>query len=500
MAEDEKDFPEHLRTIQFTLLALCLGLVVVITSPSTNSASAAYRQISDIEEIASHWDYRIFDEEVERQYRDQKLAEWQTPMSPHWSESSLPTAIQIMNSVGYKQVYDVKFSHPWLILPPDNANSVFLGRGSIIIQAHGVKVDPAGPGHIKFDDDFSFMSADDQFLQTSGFYTIAPSTVAEFKSFWDSLMVSHITLAPGPPSLSEVLASDPMNMRQNEFPPSGEDVAKAMEFRYVQTVAVNPSRAQGDPLKFILVKLSPADIEMFKNKKISNGRGWGATHGVGFLMAYVAAPWGWDDAERIIVPMPFTFLSDIKKSEALPLNLQGALVAHYPATWRYGRFEDAFRELDAITKDFQDISLEATQRIVRSESERSRDAFEAFGVKFPIETTASWGILLLLGTQVYFWLHLSEYRKIRIVAASPIAWIGNYSSASARILFLLTSCIIPVSVTIFVVIRARLHILGACAVVLSCLFAFRTAFDRKQIESAYHTAEALLGRLKLRGQ
>lgn len=38
---DGKDFLEHLRTVHFSLLAVCVALVVVVTSPSRSSLDDA---------------------------------------------------------------------------------------------------------------------------------------------------------------------------------------------------------------------------------------------------------------------------------------------------------------------------------------------------------------------------------------------------------------------------------------------------------------------------
>jgi hypothetical protein len=81
--------------------------------------------------------------------------------------------------------------------------------------------------------------------------------------------------------------------------------------------------------------------------------------------------------------------------------------------------------------------------------------FEAFGQKFPIESASRWGVLIIIGIQFYFWLHLSEYRKRRFTL-STTAWIGSYASSAAQFLFVVTALIVPVGVITFVCLKAGL--------------------------------------------
>jgi hypothetical protein len=52
----DKDFLEHLRTVHFTLLASCLGLLVVVFSLARSEIEVAHQQILDILEVTANWD------------------------------------------------------------------------------------------------------------------------------------------------------------------------------------------------------------------------------------------------------------------------------------------------------------------------------------------------------------------------------------------------------------------------------------------------------------
>jgi len=131
------------------------------------------------------------------------------------------------------------------------------------------------------------------------------------------------------------------------------------------------------------------------------------------------------------------------------LDAQGFLIGKFPDRLRHGTFEDVFHELNAASERYQDLKPEVIEKIIRSEMGRSKEAFEAFGVKFPVEMTARWGILLLLGIQIYFWLHLAEYRR-RKIENPPVAWIGSYSSTFARVVFSTSALAAPVAAIFFV--------------------------------------------------
>jgi hypothetical protein len=50
-----KDFVEHLRTVHFTLIALCVGLIVLASFPSRTEIQIAHEQASEILEVTKAW-------------------------------------------------------------------------------------------------------------------------------------------------------------------------------------------------------------------------------------------------------------------------------------------------------------------------------------------------------------------------------------------------------------------------------------------------------------
>jgi hypothetical protein len=96
---------------------------------------------------------------------------------------------------------------------------------------------------------------------------------------------------------------------------------------------------------------------------------------------------------------------------------------------------------DIQQRSFSEISshLEVEAAKIKNES------LEIFGLKFPVETASRWGIVLILGIQLYFWVHLYELSP-KLKEGDPgwnVAWIGVYQSLPATILFLCSTALLP---------------------------------------------------------
>jgi len=145
------------------------------------------------------------------------------------------------------------------------------------------------------------------------------------------------------------------------------------------------------------------------------------------------------------------FITGISATDGVrtPLDLRSKLIdGAAKFKWRHAPFSQAFYELDQSTAGFQHLKFEDLTKILKTQQETSRESFEAFGVKFPKETTTRWGVLVILGLQFYLWLHMAEYRK-RPYQESDVAWVGVYEGFIARLTFGLTALLLPVAVIVF---------------------------------------------------
>jgi hypothetical protein len=85
----------------------------------------------------------------------------------------------------------------------------------------------------------------------------------------------------------------------------------------------------------------------------------------------------------------------------------------------------------------------------------SRLKFEVIGIKFPAENTTRWGLVVIIGIQFYFWLHLRELAS-KLRREDPgwqVAWIGVYSSGYAKWATIFSACLLPVSAALALGIR-----------------------------------------------
>lgn len=153
-------------------------------------------------------------------------------------------------------------------------------------------------------------------------------------------------------------------------------------------------------------------------------------------------------------PFQIPVLEDIWLDEAI--DGQGVLMSRFPTDRRYrGLFKDAFRELSEITKDYEDVRLATIERIVVGQKARRTEAFEVFGARVPAEGTARWGLLVVVGLQMYFWLHLRAFAS-RIQpndSAWDVAWIGLYGTRWSRAVLVVSGYVLPVIVVALLALR-----------------------------------------------
>jgi len=77
---DAKDFIEHLRTVHFTLVAVCTALLVIILSPTPQRYKAAYDELSDITDAVGKWQYDWLDKKAVELLRQNKCRESVEPL------------------------------------------------------------------------------------------------------------------------------------------------------------------------------------------------------------------------------------------------------------------------------------------------------------------------------------------------------------------------------------------------------------------------------------
>jgi hypothetical protein len=364
-ARDSKDFVEHLRTIHFTLMAVCLALLVVVLTPSPLSIQRASDQLNQIAETVALWNTRDWlQNEIDKMIKAKHL--------------------ENICVAGEVHRFDV----------------IVRNKPIKVASVHNLLLRPIPP--------YWEQRTDDKGNPRDVMVTNPPTNLADFKQSWDT---QHSLFCP-------TRLADTMWILTTEKK---------------ETFPIQP------------VSLPNAEWGLIQLEEMFHLTSYGIPDSIkGYSAAYVAYT-GIPGEGVLVIPV---------QGDDHPVDWRTALNDLGSYRWRHTNFGDAFYELDRATSGFQTLDFGTLKQILHVQANNSKEVFEAFGVKFPIETASRWGLILILGIQVYMWLHIAEYRR-RKFNQSDIAWIGSYTQAGPRMLFYLTAVLLPVAVIVFVVFFQR---------------------------------------------
>lgn len=109
-------------------------------------------------------------------------------------------------------------------------------------------------------------------------------------------------------------------------------------------------------------------------------------------------------------------------------------------------FDQCFVELSRVTRSRTTYKIDelAAWLNVESTSNPPRE-IETFGIKFPVEDQAFWGIVVIIGLVLYAWLHLRELapRIRQDYSGLDVAWVGLYASLPAYCVVWASILLIP---------------------------------------------------------
>jgi hypothetical protein len=383
---DSKDFVEHLRTVHFTLVTVCLALIVILQFPSPVSIREAIHQLNTIVDATHVWKDTWIDEGVPRELSN--VGGVSSCVNPVTSDfATVASGMQV--SLHFQNVnWTLRTSNPMPI------NSQYMTDAKYTTVRH-TTID-------------------------------APKRLDEFKNIWNN---SYSILCPI--HISDEGVNVLFSAKETIVPIKRESVSSA----------VRPSPAMlmdnGAARKF---------SGLHKGQSVESE---GLFYSAGFLP--IANP------NTSVIGMsnnPMMLDIPVLDSKVFPFDYRGVLIKEVPQyNWLHSEFKEAFYELDQATTGFQDLDFDHIKQILQQNEKNSKEAFQAFGVTFPIETTARWGTLIIIVIQFYFLLHLVEYGKKESLDKPDVAWIGIYASPGARLLFCATALILPLAVIIFVCIK-----------------------------------------------
>src|SRR6266850_235828 len=199
--DDGKDFVEHLRTVQFTLLAVCLGLTVAVTSAGNSQINSAHQQIKDIVEVQRLWDYSWLTEEIQRIGQD------------HIKHSAPGLGFQLIDPPKAIEVSRNKY------------NLVFRNAPALLIPP----VDPKS-----YEYSFDVTDPEFEFLARKR----APNTLSAFRNLWEYL--SHAKLK-SVTNLEEVAITSKGRVPHSRDPEVDFVLFEQMESKLTSWRAISPS-------------------------------------------------------------------------------------------------------------------------------------------------------------------------------------------------------------------------------------------------------------------
>jgi hypothetical protein len=141
----------------------------------------------------------------------------------------------------------------------------------------------------------------------------------------------------------------------------------------------------------------------------------------------------------------------------LAVVTERALHDEYFSDWRTGPFDVAFAELNSVaaTNGLQTLALKDLPTRVQELQPKGDPTIEALGLKIPADNLTRWGIPLLLAVQLYFWIHLHEFKR-KVEPDAPgrdVAWIGAYRTWPAAVVALLSACLLPLAAILVLGLR-----------------------------------------------
>lgn len=123
-----------------------------------------------------------------------------------------------------------------------------------------------------------------------------------------------------------------------------------------------------------------------------------------------------------------------------------------PDSWAPGTFDESFADLAQLASEVDSLQLDDLKNHFGKLRSEQGATIELLGAKVPLSALQTWGLLILVSVQLYFALHMERYLRVfaHKTRDDEYPWIGTYKSPPARAVFAITTSVIPVIATLFV--------------------------------------------------
>jgi hypothetical protein len=410
-----RDFVEHLRTVHFTLIALCVGLIVLASFPSKTDVQLAHEQVLEILRVINLWQPDLITNDIQ-QRQLKTIKEFDPTNQFTFDKFGIETSNFVL-------VIKATKSEPARVIRPRiDFSTDWTLKLDIPIELHH-KNDANNSSNI--------MSPDETDIR-------APSNLRLFGQLWDQL------LSPGELQIPQIdksciaayvsgLDNDKVIHAQCDVQPqpgNDKDALRPLHFYGVQE--------SGQPVSRRLNSDKPKDILNYMRRIRGDSY-------FGYFAAILDDGTGYS---VVAMPSGSSYGSQIDGHKLLT-----QLSPQWEKKYKL-RFKDAFPELAAVESPFETADIASAERILQAEAKRTGEAFEAAGLKIPAEVAARCGVLLVLGVQLYLLIHLREFgNRLDRDAGYEVAWIGVYFSRLARLMLMVSLLLLPATTVALLSIR-----------------------------------------------
>jgi hypothetical protein len=383
-----KDYFEHLRAVHFSLVVLCVGLIVLASLTPKSEMRAAHEQVLEILEVTNNWRKDLFDNEAKNVVKADSAKDDRSAF--------------VITSTG-----DVVANYllSWNTNSQSATRPKFKASGWTVALNVPAELLPEPPP----EDPDSFDTVGPSFSVNG------PQNLKSFQALWDDLLQPGSIMLPRRPTECFYTTLD-----------RNVDVM-------LVPCAILPLNSSASVTRDDELVLEPTDSTVKKRFQRAS-----IQSDVQFDFSSQPLAGTFFDPGRILLP--------VRDAKQIHFDGQNVLI-QLSSKWKAKHglsFKDAFRDLAAVDGTFEDASIESVERILDGEAKTQTETFETFGLKIPGEIAVRFGALLVLAVQLYLWIHLREVGlRMKQNTDLDIAWIGTYSSKAARILFYVTVTVLP---------------------------------------------------------
>jgi hypothetical protein len=405
------DLVPHLRTVHFALLLACILTLLPTMLGRRGEVSEAHRQLQKIQAMRNSWDRWTQKFSLEQiKWLDTLGVRWLGPASEHaYIDSPTLTQAGIQPSPGYVLGVRLEGVPVYFHLAVKDMK----GEPSDLILAvpYG-RLDKSDvlPLAISFP------------AQDSGSKPFASLT--DFRQFWAGAQLPKVTFL-------------------HRFSP-------------IAYLVVDGAIRNELPLKEKRENKGPYGRQRFLSKRL------GGCPGIDIALIHNrVGDTGFNElfCTTDLGPGSIAIPADVR-TVRVPEDLRQWLIKEFNLGGAGGDFSTMFPELNKVANVLETLDIDKIGQILKAELDRQGDRVQFLGISLPEPAMASWGMIIVLATHTYFWLHLRAFKKAESASSSvPFilprrdtprhAWIGLYEDCWASVVTILTVSIVPPGVVIW---------------------------------------------------